>query len=286
MSPTMSRLHINGRLYVDDMAPGTGDADLRRHFELYGDVANIFIPTCRLTGKPRCCAFVQFSSPRDAGCVLADPCHVINGREVHIARALPRARPRNSGESSLVQPNTSMLPPMSKLHINGRLYLDDMAPGTSDVDLRSHFGRYGDVADIFIPTYRLNGQPRCCAFVQFSNPGDAERAFADPGHVINGREVYITTAQTRHLEKSSVYQYKPLCERKMRDGPWRGYRVGDIGKTSWGQLVRFTSSSSARTELLFVAVTAAAARLGDAANETSRPRRRDRRRRRTSSSRP
>jgi hypothetical protein len=50
-------------------------------------------------------------------------------------------------------------------------------------------------------------------------------------------QVYITTAQTRHLEKSSVYQYKPLCERKMRDGPWRGYRVGDIGKTSWGQLV-------------------------------------------------
>ncbi|KAM0851665.1 hypothetical protein ACQ4PT_052272 [Festuca glaucescens] len=195
MSPTMSRLHINGRLYVDDMAPGTGDADLRRHFGLYGDVANIFIPTCRLTGKPRCCAFVQFSSPRDAGCVLADPCHVINGREVHIARARPRARPRHSEESSVgIYSNTSMSPAMGKLHLNGRLYLDDMAPGTGDVDLRSHFGRYGDVADIFIPTYRLNGQPRCCAFVQFSNPGDAGRALADQPHVINGREVPMSTS--------------------------------------------------------------------------------------------
>jgi hypothetical protein len=50
-------------------------------------------------------------------------------------------------------------------------------------------------------------------------------------------QVYIAGARPRHLEQSSVYKYKPLCERQIRDGPWRGYRVGDIGKTSWGQLV-------------------------------------------------
>ncbi|XBI85063.1 heterogeneous nuclear ribonucleoprotein 1-like [Triticum dicoccoides] len=235
MSPAVSRLHINGRLYVDGMAPGTGDADLRRHFGRYGDVADICIPTHRLTGQPRCCAFVQFSSPRDAGCALADPHHVINGREVYVARA----RPRHLEESSVprVQPNNSMTPAMSRLHINGRLYLDDMAPGTSDADLRRHFGRYGDVADIFIPTYSLTGQPRCCAFVQFSSPDDAGRALADPHHVINGREVYIGRAEPRHLEESSVCQYKPLCKRQIRDGQWRGYRVGDIGKTSFGPIV-------------------------------------------------
>ena len=79
-----------------------------------------------------------------------------------------------------------------KYHINGRLYLDDMAPGTSEVDLRSYFGRYGDVADIFIPTYGINGQPRCCAFVHFSNPGDGGRALAEPHHVINGQEVRMS----------------------------------------------------------------------------------------------
>jgi RNA recognition motif-containing protein len=85
--------------------------------------------------------------------------------------------------------------PMSKLHINGRLYIDDMAPGTGEADLRRHFGRYGDVADIFIPTYRLTGQPRCCAFVHFSDSGDAARALADPQcNVINGREVRMITS--------------------------------------------------------------------------------------------
>ncbi|KAE8805017.1 hypothetical protein D1007_19040 [Hordeum vulgare] len=188
----MSKLQMSGRLYVDDMAPGTGDADLLHHFGRYGDVADIFVPTDRLTGAPRCCAFVQFSSPHDARRALADPSHVIKGRE-----------------------------------------------GTSDADLRHHFGRYGEVTDIFIPTYRLTGQPRCCAFVQFSNLGDADRALAEQHQirVINGRQVYIAQAQPRHLEESSVYQYKPLCERQVRNGPWRGYRVGDIGKTSRGSLV-------------------------------------------------
>jgi hypothetical protein len=50
-------------------------------------------------------------------------------------------------------------------------------------------------------------------------------------------QVYIARARPGHLEESSVYQYKPMCERKIRYGPWRGYRVGDIGKTGFGPLV-------------------------------------------------
>ena len=93
-----------------------------------------------------------------------------------------------------VQPNTSMSQTMSRLHLSGRLYVDDMAPGTGDEELRCHFGRYGDVADIFIPTCRRTSGPRCCAFVQFSSPCNAGRALADPRHVINGREVPMLTS--------------------------------------------------------------------------------------------
>ena len=62
--------------------------EARCHFGRYGDVADIFIPTCRRTSGPRCCAFVQFSSPRDADCTLAESCHVINGREVPMSTSL------------------------------------------------------------------------------------------------------------------------------------------------------------------------------------------------------
>lgn len=50
-------------------------------------------------------------------------------------------------------------------------------------------------------------------------------------------QVYIARAQTRHLEESSASEYKPLYQREMQDGPWRGYRVGNIGKASTGPIV-------------------------------------------------
>jgi hypothetical protein len=53
-------------------------------------------------------------------------------------------------------------------------------------------------------------------------------------------QVYIARARPGHLEHSSVYQYKPLSERQIWDAPWRGYRVGDIGTISWGQLVDYS----------------------------------------------
>ncbi|KAK1561308.1 hypothetical protein QYE76_048186 [Lolium multiflorum] len=178
-----------------------------------------------------------FSFPLAA--LLANPAAApLSSSLALVMPAVPSLTHAMSSMAGSVQPNTSIPPAMSKLHINGRLYLDNMAPCTGDVDLRSYFGHYGDVADIFIPTYRLTGQPRCCAFIQFFSPDDAGRVLTDgPRHVINGQEVYIARARPGHLEESSVYQYKPLCERQVRYGPWRGYRVGDIGKTSFGRLV-------------------------------------------------
>ncbi|XP_066396420.1 heterogeneous nuclear ribonucleoprotein 1-like [Miscanthus floridulus] len=66
----------NGRLFVAGIAPGTGDADIRRHFCRYGEVSDVCQPNDRLTGCPRGFAFVQFPRPIDAGRALADPHHV------------------------------------------------------------------------------------------------------------------------------------------------------------------------------------------------------------------
>jgi RNA recognition motif-containing protein len=45
-------------------------------------VTDVYLPKDRITGRPRCFAFVQFSRPIEAACALADPHHVINGRQV------------------------------------------------------------------------------------------------------------------------------------------------------------------------------------------------------------
>jgi RNA recognition motif-containing protein len=68
-----------GRLFVGGI---TGDMDLHSHFRRFGEVTDVCLPKDRITGRPRCFAFVQFSRPIEAACALADPHHVINSRQV------------------------------------------------------------------------------------------------------------------------------------------------------------------------------------------------------------
>ncbi|KAF8714747.1 hypothetical protein HU200_027270 [Digitaria exilis] len=76
------RLPERGRLFVGGVSPSTGDAELRSHFRRFGEVSDICLPKDSITGRPRCFAFVQFIRPSDAARALADPHHVIDGREV------------------------------------------------------------------------------------------------------------------------------------------------------------------------------------------------------------
>ncbi|RLN29066.1 hypothetical protein C2845_PM05G28460 [Panicum miliaceum] len=102
---------------------------------------------------------------------------------------------------------------------NGRLFVGGVAPGTGDVDLRRHFRRYGEVAEVYQARDRLTGRPRGFAFVQFPRPADAGRALADPRHVINGQQV---TNPTLHEDLSmsidgsvSVLPKGTHCKKKM-----------------------------------------------------------------------
>ncbi|KAJ1285017.1 hypothetical protein BS78_03G248600 [Paspalum vaginatum] len=112
---------------------------------------------------------------------------------------------------------------------NGRLFVGGIAPGTGDVDLRRHFCRYGEVAEICLPKHRPTGLTRGFAFVQFLSPTDAGRALADPHHVIIGQQVRVARAKPR------AAPYKPLCDRihRVRN---HGYRVGDIMKIKLGPM--------------------------------------------------
>uniref|UniRef100_A0A0E0LH09 RRM domain-containing protein n=1 Tax=Oryza punctata TaxID=4537 RepID=A0A0E0LH09_ORYPU len=73
----------SARLFVGRVAPGTGKAELRRHFKFYGDVADIWLR------RGRSFAFVQFMQPAHAARAVADKNHFINGRKVYIGIAQP-----------------------------------------------------------------------------------------------------------------------------------------------------------------------------------------------------
>uniref|UniRef100_A0A0E0AK05 RRM domain-containing protein n=1 Tax=Oryza glumipatula TaxID=40148 RepID=A0A0E0AK05_9ORYZ len=71
---------------------------------------------------------------------------------------------------------------------SARLSVGGVSPDMGDTELRDHFGRYGDVADIWLRRDRLTGLPRRFAFVQFMHPANAALALADHNHVVNGQK--------------------------------------------------------------------------------------------------
>ncbi|BFZ01504.1 hypothetical protein BsWGS_04542 [Bradybaena similaris] len=95
---------------------------------------------------------------------------------------------------------------------NSSLYVRNVPDGTRPEDLRSLFGKYGPVTDVYIPMDYYTRRPRGFAYVQFEDPRDADDALyhLDRSRYY-GRELEIefargdrkTPGQMRGKERSS-----------------------------------------------------------------------------------
>lgn len=70
----------------------------------------------------------------------------------------------------------------------GKLFVGGISRDTTDVTLRDHFTKYGDVSSSIIAKDRLSGGPRGFGFVTFSDASSVDQALRDH-HVIAGRAV-------------------------------------------------------------------------------------------------
>lgn len=83
-------------LKVDNLTYRTTPEDLRRAFEKYGEVGDVYIPRDRFTRESRGFAFVRFYDKRDAEDALeAMDGQMLDGRELRVQMARSRSRSRS-----------------------------------------------------------------------------------------------------------------------------------------------------------------------------------------------
>lgn len=95
---------------------------------------------------------------------------------------------------------------------NSSLYVRNVPDGTRPEELRSMFGKYGLITDVYVPLDYYTRRPRGFAYVQFDDPRDADEALYSLDRTMYyGRELEIefargdrkTPGQMRGKERSS-----------------------------------------------------------------------------------
>lgn len=89
-----------------------------------------------------------------------------------------------------------------------RIFVGNLAHGTSERDLRSTFERFGKVSSVQLIRDRQTGTPRGFAFVGMPSWEDADEAIVRlNGASLTGRQIVVSQAQSG---PKAVEQKKPL----------------------------------------------------------------------------
>lgn len=81
---------------------------------------------------------------------------------------------------------------------NSKLYVGNMSFKTSEDELRSAFGQFGDVTDVYVAMDKMTGRPRGFAFVTMGTAEQAQEAAEKlNGADLGGRALTVNEARPK-----------------------------------------------------------------------------------------
>ncbi|HEY3757845.1 MAG TPA: RNA-binding protein [Opitutaceae bacterium] len=81
---------------------------------------------------------------------------------------------------------------------NSKLYVGNLSFKTTEDDLRSHFGQYGSVTDVYVAMDKMTGRPRGFAFVTMGTEEEAKQAAEKINGVdFGGRQLTVNEARPK-----------------------------------------------------------------------------------------
>ena len=82
--------------------------------------------------------------------------------------------------------------------MNSKLYVGNLSFQTTEDGLRSAFGRFGNLTDVYLATDRDTGRPRGFAFVTFATAEESKQAAESlNGTDLDGRQLTVNEARPK-----------------------------------------------------------------------------------------
>jgi RNA recognition motif-containing protein len=81
---------------------------------------------------------------------------------------------------------------------NSKLYVGNLSFKTTEDELRSHFGQFGSVTDVYVAMDKMTGRPRGFAFVTMGTADEAKVAAEKiNGTELGGRQLTVNEARPK-----------------------------------------------------------------------------------------
>lgn len=89
---------------------------------------------------------------------------------------------------------------------NSKLYVGNLSFKTTEDELRSHFGQFGSVADVYVAMDKMTGRPRGFAFVTMGTDEEAKIAAEKiNGTELGGRQLTVNEARPKEDRPSGGF---------------------------------------------------------------------------------
>jgi len=172
-------------VFIGNLSWNTDEEGLHQVFADCGAISSVRIITGS-DGRKKGYGYVEFESSESAQAALALTGTDVDGREIRVDLAQPRA---NDGRGKVEEPTS----PASAI-----LFVGNLSFSVTEDQVRESFGQYGDLISVRFPTDRETGEFKGFGYVQFDNINNAKAAVAGLNGVkLAGRPLRLDYAADR-----------------------------------------------------------------------------------------
>ncbi|KAK9813166.1 hypothetical protein WJX72_010040 [[Myrmecia] bisecta] len=178
---------IDHSVFVGDLANDVTDYVLQEHFrQFFPSVRSAKVITDPLSGRSKGYGFVRFGSEPERDRALTEMNgHFISQRPIRVSLATAKKTTAMPGSSALAVAQGNAPHPGDYDPTNTTLFIGGLGAGVTEDDLKTIFGRYGEIIYTKIPP------GKGCGFVQFVQRHAAEAAMAQ----MNGQVLGTSTCR-------------------------------------------------------------------------------------------
>jgi nucleolin len=177
-------------LFVGQLSWNVDNDWLSSEFADAGEVISARVQMDRQSGRSRGFGYVEFATAAAAKSALEKfQGKEIDGRAIKLDLSTPRqpnpaARAKQFGDVASEPSRT--------------LFVGNISWNTTEDILWEHFGQYGEVSSVRIPTDRESGKPKGFGYVEYSDIESAKKGYEGAsGSEIDGRNIRLDYSQPR-----------------------------------------------------------------------------------------